>query len=448
MIEVEVENFQSIRHISFQIDRFTALVGRSDIGKSAIARAIRCALTGAAGTGFVRHGPSCERRTKGNKKCKCQSTVTLKMGCFELKWEKGDSVNQYTLTRPGEEPVLYTAVDRGTPDFLKPEFEPVKVGGSNKLIQVSEQFSPIFLLDQSGPAVADVLSDVARLDSINDAMALVLKDRKAATSRRKVREQDVTDLQQVLEGYQGLDEATAKVDAAEQTHKAIQAAQDALQSLDEYLEGLGALVPEIKALGAATAPETPDLDPVLDEARSYDQVTRFLDEISERAPVVRKLRGIEKVKLPDLDALVAKGDELDQVAEWLDQVLTLRDSFMALKGVVDVPDLGELPGTGSLDQLGGFAERLARVSSEIDTLTNRLGMAESEEQAVLDEYRDLGVCPTCSQQIDAPEHHHDGQLDGFPANGLLCEVCGEPQYETPHGEVCKNGHGGAMGVKP
>lgn len=25
----------------------------------------------------------------------------------------------------------------------------------------------------------------------------------------------------------------------------------------------------------------------------------------------------------------------------------------------------------------------------------------------------------------------------------LCSLCGEPQYRTPSGDVCKNGHGGA-----
>lgn len=30
---------------------------------------------------------------------------------------------------------------------------------------------------------------------------------------------------------------------------------------------------------------------------------------------------------------------------------------------------------------------------------------------------------------------------------LLCSVCQEPQFKTPSGAVCKNGHGGAPGVE-
>lgn len=33
-------------------------------------------------------------------------------------------------------------------------------------------------------------------------------------------------------------------------------------------------------------------------------------------------------------------------------------------------------------------------------------------------------------------------------NGLLCSVCGSPQFTTESGDVCENGHGGAEGIKP
>lgn len=34
------------------------------------------------------------------------------------------------------------------------------------------------------------------------------------------------------------------------------------------------------------------------------------------------------------------------------------------------------------------------------------------------------------------------------ANGLLCGVCGEPQFNTASGVVCSNGHGGVNGMSP
>ena len=34
----------------------------------------------------------------------------------------------------------------------------------------------------------------------------------------------------------------------------------------------------------------------------------------------------------------------------------------------------------------------------------------------------------------------------FKPTGEYCEVCGEPQYETPGGVCCRNGHGGAPSI--
>jgi hypothetical protein len=44
-------------------------------------------------------------------------------------------------------------------------------------------------------------------------------------------------------------------------------------------------------------------------------------------------------------------------------------------------------------------------------------------------------------------------IKAWPKNGLLCSVCyaqgiSEPQVQTPSGDTCKFGHGGAAGVEP
>src|SRR5277367_3768831 len=154
--EVEVTNFQSIEHAKFVIEGYTALVGRSNIGKSAIVRAVKAALTGASGTSFVRHGPNCARRLKDAKKCQCKATVRIKREGFDLLWEKGDSDNRYTFN--GQ---VNDSVGQGTPTFLQAGFAPIKIGDDKELLQVADQFDPIFLLNKTGGAVADVLSDVA-----------------------------------------------------------------------------------------------------------------------------------------------------------------------------------------------------------------------------------------------------------------------------------------------
>lgn len=38
-------------------------------------------------------------------------------------------------------------------------------------------------------------------------------------------------------------------------------------------------------------------------------------------------------------------------------------------------------------------------------------------------------------------------VKGFPANGLVCSICYEPQFFTFSGDSCENGHGGAPGLE-
>ena len=41
------------------------------------------------------------------------------------------------------------------------------------------------------------------------------------------------------------------------------------------------------------------------------------------------------------------------------------------------------------------------------------------------------------------EKWHADPTDSLASTAELCSVCGEPQFDTPSGPVCKNGHGGA-----
>lgn len=46
------------------------------------------------------------------------------------------------------------------------------------------------------------------------------------------------------------------------------------------------------------------------------------------------------------------------------------------------------------------------------------------------------------------EEDEPNLTEQFKPTGTLCSVCNEPQFTTPHGEVCENGHGGAKPKAP
>lgn len=402
MLEVEVRNFQSIRHATIQIQGFTALVGRSNIGKSAIVRAVKAALTGAPSTSFVRHDPNCVRRTKSSKTCKCFCSVHITAEGFDLLWEKGDAINRYTFN--GQ---VYDKAERGTPDFLQPVYAPIKVGDDKELLQVSDQFDPIFLLNQTGGVIADVLSDVANLDRVNIAIRLAEKDRKEAASTRKVREQDVVDLTQRLVLFDGLDDALAAVRDVEDRQTELETAEKSLTCLEGFLERCGALGSSIKLLEGVLKVEAPAPEPLAELLGRLSLVSRLYDRLVERVASIRELQGIEAIKAPDDAQLRHLADEFDALDGWVGRLRVFKvwmDKVKVLEAVRPLTPEGIQKAWLACEALGSLTSRYEGLSEQVGDLQGRWKALEVEGEALQAEWEALGVCPTCTQPVHGDHH--------------------------------------------
>lgn len=450
MIQVEIRNFQSIEKLDFKIEGFTALVGKSNIGKSAIIRALKCALSGADGTGFVRHdAATCSRILKNTKKCKCAASVVLK---FEdgrtLIWEKGDSVNQYQAINQEGQKSVYDKIGSSPdlPDLLRDEFSPVTIGRDKKCIQISDQFYPIFLLDMPGPTVAEVLSDVAQLDGINKAMKLVSKDRKAAVATRKVRESDIVELERDLSAYEGLDIVVSQVHQKQDGYSQILLKNGDLLQLNEFLENFLNIGRTVKRLIGVSSVGVPSADPVRTKAKHLSKAVELWTALDSKVQVIRSLQGVqqvtlppalptqnvrvleqlgtwqkrlqvldrhvqaseslEAVKVPDVGGLQAKAAALGQLRAWEVKNTTLVVSYRASQKLSDLPSLDADPLKATskrLEVVASYYRNLERLTSEVSETEKALNQALEEAKAVQSEFAALGVCPTCSQMI-SPEH--------------------------------------------
>lgn len=411
MINVEVRNFQSIEHAEICIDGFTALVGKSNIGKSAIVRAVRAALTGATGTSFVRHGPECARRVRKAKTCECYCSVHLKTDGFVLKWEKGDKRNRYECN--GTE---YGVPNRGTPEFLErpalaEDFGMVKVGEKWQLLQVADQFDNVFLLDETGSVVADVFSDVARLDRINVAMRLVEKDRKEAVSTRKVREKDVLESVRQLEVYETLDRDLRGVDQVESAYTDLLDRDQRFKTLNGYLDELRDLGYQVDLLQKACAVEAPDVKPVLTKVTGFATANRLVTSLTERAGAVKGLMGVENVPEPVLDPLLQASKRHMQVASWAAKLAVHQEYFSRYKGLAEVPEFtGKSTGMTTdhdrLKVLQALASKFDACQKAVEKLELAYEGAVAEEAVVKEEMAEFGHhCPTCAQPVWG-EHDH------------------------------------------
>ena len=402
-VSIEIKNFQSIAHEVVDVHGFTALIGRSNIGKSAIVRAVKAALTGAPAEALVRHSVTCPRQVKGAKSCSCFCSVNIKADGFDLLWEKGDSINRYVYN--GTE---YTAVNRGTPDFLQKDFAYVKLGDERELLQVVDQFKPIFILNQTGTVVADILSDVVKLEQINAAARYAEKDRKDAASTRKVREQDVKDLEQTLAGYDGLEEAVNKVNAIEAADKAIREAESKLETIESFYDALFDALRRVKALSSIEDVVAPDITPMSTTTSVWESVSRFDQTLQDKALLVSGLSKVESVSVPNLDQFLSSGNAFVSLVSWslkLEQFKSFFGNTQKLDKIT-VPEMQEVTvRVGTFATLWSWISKLETLVQTVSKLEKATAENQQSETEVLDEFTLLGVCPTCSRKFDSSANH-------------------------------------------
>lgn len=403
MIEIEVRNFQSIERAVVRVEGFTALVGRSNIGKSALVRAVKSALTGAPVTDLIRHSVSCPRRLRKAKSCNCSVSVHIKADGFDLLWEKGDPVNRYTFNG-----VVYDKVAQGTPDFLLSYFAPVKVGDDKVLLQIADQFTPIFLLNQTGTVVADVLSDVARLDRINVAMRNAEKDRREAASTRKVREKDVIELEAQLAPFDGLDGAVENVDGVQKRFSVIQVSHGEVTQIGCYIRALQSLETGLGELEAAVAPNLQEANDLYKQQDAYNQLCQFYTRLADRAKVIRALAGVETVAIPETAEIRKDVQTFERLSTWTESLFTFQRWFDQKKEASKatlLPTESLAEGWSRFEKLYQMTQKMASLAKTIHTLEVEAQEAEQEVAGIRQEFDDLGVCPTCAQPIHLASPH-------------------------------------------
>lgn len=189
---VHIQNFQSIKDATLEVDGFTVISGRNNSGKTAIMRAVRAVFTNPPVGAFLRHG--CE-----------ELSVEIRFDDGNwVKWEK-DKKGRAKYTVNG---VMLQNVGRSVPpEVLALGVFPAQAGGSKVWPQIAPQFTgQVFLLDLPGSALAEAISDVERVGRLNGSLKVAASDRKRIQSKLKIRREDLQDTESRLEVFEGLDQ--------------------------------------------------------------------------------------------------------------------------------------------------------------------------------------------------------------------------------------------------
>lgn len=298
--KVKIKNFQSIEKADLVIDGFTVITGKNNSGKSAVQRAIRGVFQNTRGNSFVRYGAS-----------HCEVSVEFDDGNSVL-WEKGKKENKYTIN--GKE---FDKVGTGVPEELDAfEIQPITAGGREIWSQFAPQFTgQVFLLNETGSVLAEAISDVERVQTLNKAMKQSEKDKRSHNSTLKVRRKDEKAVQTDLEQYKGLDALGLLLDTIESLEAKIDKIDRATEKLEAYQEKREGLVSLISHLDGVASVSLPKTDKAEDICSQLSALIDLNSRYAEAVRAVQHLQGVSEVSVPDLGDLEALEGEIEALTD-------------------------------------------------------------------------------------------------------------------------------------
>jgi DNA repair ATPase RecN len=388
MTEISIKNFQSIKNVDLVVDGFTVIVGRNNIGKSAIIRAVDAALTNRVGDDFIRDG---EKSTE----------ITIKREGLDLEWKKGAK----TSYKINKEP--FTALNRDIPlPLVEAGFGRMELGDKKVSPLVAHQFDPLFLVNKGGSVITEVLAGVYDLDSLSNADDMCQKDLKAQKAMLKTRDGDLTSLQGKLERYKDFETLKEEVKALVEKDRACQSLQDEIALLTGYEVELEALMWSTNTLKGLKGVNVPDIS----ECEKLVEENSWLEEMSQELFIlgtsIKKLRSIEKIEIPEVD-LDAMTQDITILSSWEEDLSGITKTVESYGNVLnDInPEIAGLEKaipqvevySKAFVEVSEFEQNFMKVASsakgtrdELKVVTEDLDLAEKEKAKIK-------VCPLCER---------------------------------------------------
>lgn len=319
----------------------TAVVGASDVGKSAVLRALRwLALNAPSGVEFVRHGAK-------------QANVALRVGGTWVQRRRSKAENVYQVA-DGDPHQLERggAVPKAVADLLN--VGPVNFAG---------QHDPPFWLSDTPGRVAQALNEIVSLQEIDDVTAKAQAGVRDAQAQVKAAEREQKEADGELERLPDPTRVLSLLDRAERL-------------ADEY----GDVVRRRTSLGEAVA--------AVERASARVAVRRRVGALAEKAEEAvgrleetrRQIAALKKA-LSDLAAARSRADVDWQKWDRLLEVRRAADAAADRRGALEA----------ALDDYEKARDRACRANQ-------RLEQAESELATLAAAFG--GQCPLCGQPAD------------------------------------------------
>ncbi len=355
---LHISNFQSLADVSLDLGDWTTLVGESDVGKSAIVRALHAALTNRTGDSFIRHGAKA-----------CEVLIALDDE-HAIKWTKARGRSgEYSIRERDRPDRNFEKTGGVVPDAVAEKLRvSLPVGDDAVMPGIQRQHDAPFLLADTPRRRAQVLGEFDGSNLIMVAEAALRRDQLGVQREAKAQRAVAEDHEVAAAVLGWIDEVEPGYAQAVDAHETYVAFAARTASMIEHGESL------LQATTALLA-----IDVRLTAYVGLDEVAPLLSDATERA-----------TRLGAMDRAATRLQAADGAAR-------------AVSGHVHI----DLAGVDArLDRLGHMKGLLARGEALTGTLAaigDEQRTAQAEGVIVVTELRRLvgETCPTCGAPLDA-----------------------------------------------
>lgn len=321
-MQISISNFQSIEKSKLDFSGFAVVTGESNLGKSAIIRAVSALTFGLPGDYYVRRGASV-------------AAVGVKFDDnLVVKWQKVPTSKK----APGRETLLdingvrHTKLGRDHFSLLEPlGLISIDSPSGDVRPQIAKQFDKAFLLDLPESVVAEVFRTLGRGDVVASARDAARKDLMKNKSEHKVRDGDVPPLQNSVAERNWVRPLATEVRVTLSKLESVIPLDSLLTKVSELLaEKFPDQVPHVPALK--------DLSRELKVLQGIDQHLDIQVPLIPKIPVDLNLALLEK-----LNENLSQGDQINTTLQGIE--VDLGNSRAALLKMEE--ELGVCPTCGS-----------------------------------------------------------------------------------------------------
>lgn len=303
------QDFQSWKSFTLNAAGFTVIVGASDLGKSAVIRALR---------GVVRNNIQASHIRKGVS----STQVTLTLGDTTATATRNNRSVTYTVN--GQE---YTKLSGGVPPEIQAlKLEGVKVGDTTLDPIFAGQFDSQFMLDMSPSnlnAVLGLFSDTTRLEQGKKAIA------QANTKINAQAELLAKSIQKSRVKLAALTDCTDVLTPLRDQYALL---QDQINGYKQALKQLSVVQRVQKSIyRLQTVTEIPLSDPA-----SLTRLTASLAHLAHHGKTLERVEALRQVvqsSIPSVQPLSTTYQAQQALAQWcqLDQTTTVREQVLKVK---------------------------------------------------------------------------------------------------------------------